>query len=98
VRRNRGHPCGETVATSGAFQWPPMGSFPWPPSASLLLKPLQPILMLFNPRRQLETELDTPITTRVIDRLRLGTLHACKISLHQQGNPAHGPDDRTVTV
>jgi hypothetical protein len=20
------------VATSGAFQWPPMGSFPWPPS------------------------------------------------------------------
>ena len=30
--RKRGHPWGETVATSGAFQWPPMGSFPWPPS------------------------------------------------------------------
>ena len=30
--RNPGHPWGETVATSGAIQWPPMGSFPWPPS------------------------------------------------------------------
>jgi hypothetical protein len=25
-------PMGETVATSRAIQWPPMGSFPWPPS------------------------------------------------------------------
>ena len=33
VGRNRGHPWGETVATSGAFRWPPTGSFPWPPSA-----------------------------------------------------------------
>jgi hypothetical protein len=32
VGRNRGHPWGETVATSGAIQWPPTGSFPWPPS------------------------------------------------------------------
>ena len=34
VGRNRGHPWGETVATSGAFRWPPTGSFPWPPSLS----------------------------------------------------------------
>jgi hypothetical protein len=32
VGRNRGHPWGETVATNGAFRWPPMGSFPSPPS------------------------------------------------------------------
>ena len=32
VGRNRGHPWGETVATSGEIQWPPMGRFPWPPS------------------------------------------------------------------
>ena len=32
VGRNRGHPWGETVATSGEIRWPPMGSFPWPPS------------------------------------------------------------------
>jgi hypothetical protein len=33
VGRNRGHPWGETMATSGAFRWPPTGSFSWPPSA-----------------------------------------------------------------
>jgi hypothetical protein len=32
VGRNDGHPWGETVATSGAFRWPPTGSFSWPPS------------------------------------------------------------------
>ena len=32
VGRNRGHPCGETMAASGEIPWPPMGSFPWPPS------------------------------------------------------------------
>jgi hypothetical protein len=32
VGRNRGHPWGETVATSAAIQWPPTGSFSWPPS------------------------------------------------------------------
>ena len=35
--------------------------------------------MLLNPGRQLENELNTRLTTRVIDRLRLGTIHAYKI-------------------
>jgi len=30
--RNDGHTWGETVATSGAFQWPPTGRFSWPPT------------------------------------------------------------------
>src|SRR6185437_4620777 len=37
VGRNRGHPWGETVATSGAFRWPPTGRFSWPPSPNRLL-------------------------------------------------------------
>jgi len=45
----------------------------------LLLQTLQPILVLPDPARQLEDELDTRLTTRVIDRLRLGTIHARKI-------------------
>src|SRR5215212_6748379 len=35
--------------------------------------------MLLNRGRQLENELDTRLTPRVINRLRLGAVHACKI-------------------
>src|SRR3954454_208991 len=45
----------------------------------LLLKPLQPILVLLKPRREIENELHTRLTPRVIDRLRLGAVHARKI-------------------
>jgi hypothetical protein len=45
----------------------------------LLLQPPQPILMLLNPGRQLENELNTCLPPRVINRLRLDTIHDCKI-------------------
>jgi hypothetical protein len=45
----------------------------------LLLEPIQPIPVLLNPARQLENERNTRLTPRVIDRLRLGALHTCKI-------------------
>src|SRR4051812_28163031 len=45
----------------------------------LLLQRLQPIPVLLNRACQLENELHTRLTPRVIDRLRLSTLHACKI-------------------
>ena len=45
----------------------------------LLLKPLQSIVVLLNPGRQLKNELNTCLTPRVINRLRLGALHTCKI-------------------
>src|ERR1700733_12906233 len=44
-----------------------------------LLQPPQPILDLLNPRGQLANELNTRNTPRVVDRLRLGTIHTCKI-------------------
>ena len=46
---------------------------------SLLLKPLQPILMLTDPVGEIENELNTRLTPRVIDRLRLHAVHTCKI-------------------
>jgi hypothetical protein len=52
--------------------------------ARLLLKPLQSILMLLKPRNEIENELDTRLTPRVIDRLRLHTLHARKIRCTKQ--------------
>ena len=61
--------------------------------ACLLLEPPQPILVLLNPAREIENELNTRHTPRVINRLRLGAIHACKISLHRQGTPASHPDD-----
>ncbi len=48
-------------------------------SPCLLLEPPQPILVLLNPARQIENDLNTRLTPRVINRLRLGTIHACKI-------------------
>jgi Glutamate-cysteine ligase family 2(GCS2) len=46
---------------------------------SLLLKPLQPILVLLKPAREIENEPNTRLTPRVIDRLRLHAVHTCKI-------------------
>jgi hypothetical protein len=45
----------------------------------LLLQPPQPILVPLDPASQLENELHTRLTPRVVDRLRLGPIHACKI-------------------
>jgi hypothetical protein len=45
----------------------------------LLLQPLQPVLMLRKPVREIENEPDTRLTTRVINRTRLGTIHNRKI-------------------
>ena len=42
-------------------------------------QPPQPILVPLNPAREIENELNTRLTPRVINRLRLGTIHACKI-------------------
>jgi len=50
VGRNRGHPWGETVATSGAIQWPPTGRFSWPPSCGTSPPPRGA-----NPRKALHT-------------------------------------------
>ncbi|MGH2886794.1 MAG: hypothetical protein ACRDPA_29565, partial [Solirubrobacteraceae bacterium] len=45
----------------------------------LLLEPLEPILVLHDPSSEINNELDTRLTPRVINRLRLGAIHACKI-------------------
>ncbi len=57
----------------------------------LLLQPLQTILVLLNPPRQLKNELDTRLTPRVIDRLRLGTLHTRKIRCIKQESLPQAP-------
>ena len=51
---------------------------------SLILKPLQPIVMLRKPAREIQNELDTRPTTRVIDRLRLRAVHDRKIRCNKQ--------------
>ena len=69
----------------------------------LLLQPPQPLLVLHDPACQLEDELDTRLTPRVIDRLRLGAVHACKIrctneeSLPQAPTTERLPDDLNST-
>ena len=45
----------------------------------LLLQSLQPILMLRKPVREINDELNTRLTPRVINRLRLRAIHARKI-------------------
>ena len=57
----------------------------------LLLQPPQPILVLLNPARQLENELNTRHPPRVVDRLRLGTIHACKIRCTNKESLPHAP-------
>jgi hypothetical protein len=47
--------------------------------AHLLLQSPQPLRVLLNPTRQLEHELHTDLTPRVIDRHRLRAVHDCKI-------------------
>ncbi len=45
----------------------------------LLLQSLQPILVLHKPIREIENELNTRLTPRVINRLRLRAIHTRKI-------------------
>ena len=47
--------------------------------------------MPLNPGRQLENELNTRLTPRVINRLRLGTIHACKIRCTNQESLPQAP-------
>jgi hypothetical protein len=46
---------------------------------------------LLNAARELENELNTHRTPRVIDRLRLGTVHACKIRCTNQESLQQAP-------
>ena len=55
-----------------------------------LLKTPQPILMLRDPARQIENELNTRLTPRVINRLRLGAIHAARFAATSR-NPCHRP-------
>jgi hypothetical protein len=57
----------------------------------LLLQPPQPILVLHDTARQLENELNTRLTPRVIDPLRLSTVHACKIRCTNQESLPKAP-------
>ena len=57
----------------------------------LLLHPPQPILVLLDPARQLENELNTRLTPGVVDRLRLGTIHTCKIRCTKQESLPQAP-------
>jgi hypothetical protein len=59
--------------------------------ARLLLQTPQPILVLPDPARQLKDELHTRIATRVIDRLRLATIHTCKIRCNKQESSPPAP-------
>ena len=59
--------------------------------ASLLLEPLQPIPVLLNHSREIKNELNTRLTTRVIDRLRLHAVHTCKIRCTKQESLPQAP-------
>ena len=50
----------------------------------LRLQPLKPLLVLLNPRGEIENELNTRLPARVIDRLRLGAVHTRKIRCTNQ--------------
>jgi hypothetical protein len=62
--------------------------------ASLLLQPPQPILMLRKPAREIENELDTRLTPRVIDRLPLRSVHAGKIRCTNKESLPQAPTER----
>ena len=57
----------------------------------LLLQVPRSILMLTDPAREIENELDTRLTPRVVDRLRLGTIHVCKIRCTNQESLPKAP-------
>ena len=54
--------------------------------------------MLLNPARELENELNTRRTPRVIDRLRLGTVHACKIRCTNKESLPQAPTTERLQV
>jgi hypothetical protein len=59
--------------------------------ARLLLQTPQPILVLADPARQLKHELHTRLAPRVIDRLRLSTVHTRKIRCTKQESSPPAP-------
>jgi hypothetical protein len=60
-----------------------------------LLQPPQPILVPLDPASQLENELHTRLTPRVVDRLRLGPIHACKIRCTNKESLPRAPTTRS---
>jgi hypothetical protein len=65
---------------------------------SLLLEPLQSIIVLLNPDREIQNELHTRLTTRVINRLRLGALHTCKIRCTEEESLSPAPTTERLRV
>lgn len=57
----------------------------------MLLQPLQPIRVLPNLRSETENKLDTRLTPRVINRLRLHAIHARKIRCTKQESLPKAP-------
>ena len=55
------------------------------------LQTTQPLLQLLHPRGEIENELDTNLAARVINRLRLRTLHARKIRCNKQESSPQAP-------
>src|SRR5271165_1427299 len=64
----------------------------------LLLQPLQTILVLLDPARQRQNELDARLTTRVIDRLRLHAVHNRKIRCTKQESLPTAPTTERLQV
>ena len=58
---------------------------------SLILKPLQPILVLRKPTREIQNELGTRLAPRVIDRFRLRAVHNRKIRCNKQESSPQAP-------
>ncbi len=63
-----------------------------------LLQTPQPLPMLLDPPRQLKNELNTRLTPRVKNRLRLGTIHARKIRCNKQESSPLAPTTERLPV
>ena len=59
--------------------------------ARLLLQPPEPLLEQLNRGREIKDELHARLTARVIDRLRLTTIHDCKIRCTNKESLPHSP-------
>jgi hypothetical protein len=57
----------------------------------LLLQSLQPILVLLEPANQIENELNTSLTPRVINRLRIDAIHTRKIRCTKEESLPQAP-------
>src|SRR5207245_1641383 len=58
---------------------------------TLSLQTTQPLIHLPHPRSEIENELHTRLTPRVIDRLRLCALHDCKIRCTNKESLSQAP-------